>query len=110
MDKDGIFIIRGPRQIGKTTFLKRSIRNLLNKGIDPRRILYFALDFGGINNEQEVLDLIKTYLGWIRKEARERVWMFLDEVTYAPEWAIGLKAAYDQGLFQGVTIVAYTPE
>lgn len=106
LDKEGIFIVRGPRQIGKTTFLKRSIRNLLNKGIDPRRILYFALDFGGINNEQEVLDLIKTYLGWIRKEARERVWMFLDEVTYAHEWAIGLKAAYDQGLLQGVTIVA----
>lgn len=106
LDRDGIFIIRGPRQIGKTTFLKRSIKNLLNKGIDPKRILYFAFDFGGINNEQEVLDLIKTYLSWIRKEAKERVWMFLDEVTYTPEWAIGLKVAYDQGLLQGVTIIA----
>jgi hypothetical protein len=32
--------------------------------------------------------------------------MFLDEVTYTPEWAIGLKVAYDQGLLQGVTIIA----
>lgn len=33
LNEDGIFIIRGPRQIGKTTFLKRIIRNLLkNKG------------------------------------------------------------------------------
>ena len=105
LDKDGIFIIRGPRQIGKTTFLKRSIKKLLNKGIDARRILYFAFDFGGINNDREVLDLIKTYLGLIKKELKERVWMFLDEVTYTPEWAIGLKAAFDQGLLQGVTII-----
>ena len=25
LNKEGIFIIRGPRQVGKTTFLKRSI-------------------------------------------------------------------------------------
>lgn len=105
-DKDGIFIVRGPRQIGKTTFLKRSIKNLLNKGIDPRRMLYFAFDFGGISNERVVLDLIQTYLGWIKKDTKERVWMFLDEVTYTPEWAVGLKVAYDQGLLQGVTVVA----
>jgi len=105
-DKDGIFIIRGPRQIGKTTFLKRSIKKLLKKGFDPKRILYFAFDFGGINNEREVLDLIKTYLSWIRKDVKERVWIFFDEVTYTPGWAIGLKAAYDQGLLQEVTVVA----
>jgi len=105
-NKDAIFIIRGPRQIGKTTFLKRSIRNLLQKGIDSQRILYFAFDFGGINNEQKALDLIKTYLSWIRKRIKERVWMFLDEVTYTPDWAVALKAAYDQGLLQKVTVVA----
>lgn len=104
--EDGIFIIRGPRQIGKTTLLKRKIKGLLNKGINSNRILYFAFDFGGLNNEQDVLDLIKTYLGWIRKEQEERVWIFLDEVTYTPGWAIGLKVAYDQGLLQKVTIIA----
>jgi len=106
LNKEGIYIIRGPRQIGKTTFLKRSIRNLIHKGIDPKRILYFAFDFGGINNEQKALDLIRTYLNWIRKETKARVWMFLDEVTYTSEWAVALKAAYDQGLLQGVTVVS----
>jgi len=52
------------------------------------------------------LDLIKTYLIWIRKEIKERVWIFLDEVTYTPGWAIGLKAAYDQGLLQQTTVIA----
>lgn len=104
--EDGIFIIRGPRQIGKTTFLKRKIKELLNRGIDSTRILYFAFDFGGLGNEQEVLDLIKTYLRWNRKEVKKRVWIFLDEVTYTPGWAIGLKTAYDQGLLQKVTIIA----
>jgi len=106
LDKDGIFIIRGPRQIGKTTFLKRSIKKLIESGIDQKRIFYFAFDIGGLKDEREVLDLIKTYLSWIRKKVKEKVWMFLDEVTYTPGWAIGLKIAYDQGLLQEVNIIA----
>ena len=40
LKSDGVFIIRGPRQIGKTTFLKRTIRDLIKTGTDPRRILW----------------------------------------------------------------------
>lgn len=106
LNKEGIFIIRGPRQVGKTTFLKRTIRELLRGGINPRRILYFAFDIGGLRDEQAILDLIKTYLLWIRKETKDRVWVFLDEVTYTPGWAVGLKVAYDGGLLRKVTCVA----
>jgi len=106
LNKDGIFIIRGPRQVGKTTFLKRIVKELLKQGINPKRIFYFALDIGGLRNEQEVLDLINTYLSWIRKEVKDRVWIFLDEVTYTPNWAIGLKTAYDQGFLRKVTCIA----
>lgn len=106
LGKDGIFIIRGPRQIGKTTFAKRAIRELLSKGVDPRRILYFALDIGGLRDEREVQDLIKSYLSWVRKEIKDRIWIFLDEVTYTPGWATGLKVIYDQGLLEGVTCIA----
>jgi len=35
LSKDGIFIIRGPRQVGKTTFLKRTIRKLLKEEVNP---------------------------------------------------------------------------
>ena len=106
LKSEGVFIIRGPRQIGKTTFLKRTIRDLIKTGTDPRRILYFAFDIGGLRNEREVFDLIKTYISWVRDITKERVWIFLDEVTYTPNWAVGLKAAYDGGLLRKVTCIA----
>lgn len=37
-------VIIGPRQVGKTTYLKLCILDLLEKGVDPRNILYFSCD------------------------------------------------------------------
>ena len=106
INKDGIYIIRGPRQVGKTTLLKRKIKDLIKNGVNPERILYFAFDIGGLKNEQAVHDLIKTYIQWIRRTIKERVWIFLDEVTYTGGWALGLKTAFDSGLLEKVTCIA----
>ena len=41
--KQGIYSIRGPRQIGKTTWIKLTIRELLKKN-QPEVIMYFNCD------------------------------------------------------------------
>ena len=51
-ERNRLFILRGPRQIGKTTLLKRLLKSLLEKGIDPQRTFYFALDVGGVKDEE----------------------------------------------------------
>ncbi len=34
-------LIVGPRQVGKTTFLKLLIKNLIDNGVNPKRILFY---------------------------------------------------------------------
>ena len=40
-----IGVIRGCRQIGKTTYMKVAIDDLIKAGTDPRRILYLSVDW-----------------------------------------------------------------
>jgi len=37
LEKDAIYTLRGPRQVGKTTLLKKMIKNLLKNGVKPQR-------------------------------------------------------------------------
>jgi len=39
-----IVVVRGPRQIGKTTAQLQLIQRLLDRGVDPRRIVRFQCD------------------------------------------------------------------
>ena len=38
LEKDAIYTLRGPRQVGKTTLIKKMIRNLLKNGVEPQSI------------------------------------------------------------------------
>lgn len=105
-NEDRVYVIRGPRQVGKTTLLKASVKKLLERDIDPRRVFYFAFDIGGVRNDRDVLDLLKTFVGWVRRYTDDRLWILLDEVTYTPQWSIGIKAAYDLGILKNVTLIA----
>ena len=47
-----VSIIRGPRQVGKTTELKLLVEDLLSAGIPPRNIAYYPCD--DIRNGDEI--------------------------------------------------------
>jgi predicted AAA+ superfamily ATPase len=40
-----IYILRGPRQVGKTTYIKDFVRKLIEGGVPSEAILYLSLDF-----------------------------------------------------------------
>jgi len=49
LTQDRLYILRGPRQVGKTTLLKRLIKRLITaEGVDPRSVFYFAFDIAGL--------------------------------------------------------------
>lgn len=80
---------------------------LLVKRLDPRSVFCFACDMGGIRNDQSMKDLLETYLSWARNlMPNQRLVIFLDEVTYTENWAIGLKVVADQGKLANVTVIA----
>lgn len=41
---DGLYLLLGPRRVGKSVELKRAVVELIASGVEPRRIVYFSCD------------------------------------------------------------------
>ncbi|MBI3371556.1 MAG: ATP-binding protein [Betaproteobacteria bacterium] len=106
-----VTVLRGPRQIGKTTLVTQIVEDLLAKGVDPRRI--FRVQFDDLPElrrlPQPILDLAQWYADEIlerslNKAAHElgKCILILDEVQNLPDWATQLKHLVD---LQPVTVI-----
>ncbi|ODS39486.1 MAG: hypothetical protein A7316_05425 [Candidatus Altiarchaeales archaeon WOR_SM1_86-2] len=82
-------LMTGPRQVGKTTFLKLFIKNLIDKGVDPKRTLYFPCDM--IKDFKEIADIVRFSDSLIEGKK----YIFLDEITFVDEWHRGVKFILD---------------
>ncbi|MBO0802487.1 MAG: ATP-binding protein [Nocardiopsaceae bacterium] len=84
----GLYLLRGPRRVGKTVSVKQAIESLLARGVPPLAIVRFAAD------------------GWMASDLRTLIqnvalppapqgttrWWFIDEVTAVKgDWATQLK-------------------
>src|SRR3989338_10848211 len=67
LDKNAVYSIRGPRQVGKTTLIKIIIKELLEKN-ESINIMYFACDL--LKDYQALNDLLDTYHTWIRNQSK----------------------------------------
>ncbi len=102
-DKDVIYTIRGPRQVGKTTHVKLWIKSLLyNKGVDNKNIFYYSCDL--VQNPKQLTNIIKTYLDW-RMNNKNRKYIFLDEISSVLHWEKGIKFLSDNNEFKKCTVV-----
>ena len=101
-DKDVVYVLRGPRQVGKTTLSKLKIRGLLEEGVPSRAIFYWACDL--VESPERLADLIEGYLTFSRGESGRR-YLFLDEITSVRDWQKGIKALYDKGAFKRATLL-----
>ncbi|RKX70544.1 hypothetical protein DRP53_04700 [candidate division WOR-3 bacterium] len=104
-EADLIYALRGPRQVGKTTLLKSLIRNLLRKKINPRRIIYIDCERLGSLNYLELSEVIEGYLNWIRTSESSRLYLFIDEINFIKDWAIGIKILADAGSLRNVFLI-----
>jgi len=96
----GIFSLRGPRQTGKTTWIKFRIRELLSRGIDPRSILYLSCD--KISDFKELANSLSEFKEWAKQD---ELFIFLDEISFVEEWQRGLKYLVDKGDLKKSTII-----
>jgi len=99
---ENIYIIRGCRQIGKTTYLKKLVAKAINDGVEPRRILYLSLDL--FTSRREMRNAINYFLDTNREA--ENLLILLDEVTTIKDWNLELKHLYDSGITRRARIVA----
>lgn len=103
-------LLRGPRQVGKTTLQLQVIDQLLREGIEPTRIL--RLQFDELASLQKLETPILQLAYWFADEIRREtltlgasqgkpVFLFLDEVQNLPEWAPQLKNLVDVSRVRG---------
>jgi len=80
-----VYVLRGPRQVGKTTSIKLLIKNILEKGVNPEDILYLSAE--AIKDRFELLETIRDFVQ-IRQiiSKKEKLYIFLDEATFIKEW------------------------
>lgn len=85
-----IEVVRGPRQVGKTTGIHQIIQDLIRSGTPPRDILFIRFDLQLLREEAAAL---RSALQWFEKEVRRRpltrgrpACVFLDEVHKLRRW------------------------
>ncbi len=89
----GVCVVYGPRQVGKTTWIKQKILTL------PReKVLYLACD--GILSTKEFKETLETIL-----EYKDFMYIFLDEITYVDNWEQIIKYFIDQKKFKNKYVV-----
>src|SRR3989338_9158750 len=94
LNRDVVYSIRGPRQVGKTTLVKVTIKELLNANTNPIDILYYACDL--IRTAEQLYDLLQSYYLWNRTLSTGRICIFLDEISAIPDWQKAIKRFVDQ--------------
>jgi len=92
-----VLVIRGMRQVGKTTLINQMIYSLL-KSYPKERILYCSFDL--LRGEKKsVRQVIETYLESILREPlsdlTDDTYLFLDEVQKVPDWGDVIKHYHD---------------
>lgn len=90
----GLYILRGPRRVGKSTALKQLVSERLQSGTPPRSILHISVEG---RSARDVTDIIRrganAFLGG---ETGDRLWL-LDEITGVHgEWPTAIKRLRDQ--------------
>jgi predicted AAA+ superfamily ATPase len=100
-----VTVLRGPRQVGKTTLQEQLIDYLLHQeGVDPRRI--FRAQFDEIPSLKGLKDPILSLCRWFerlilggsfneRARKGEPAFLFFDEVQNLIDWAPQIKALVD---------------
>ncbi|MBD3316230.1 MAG: AAA family ATPase [Chitinivibrionales bacterium] len=96
---EGILIVRGPRQVGKSTFLREFASKCLNESIRAENIVLFDVErFSTYHELRAVIEL------FLEETAGYRI-VLLDELTSADEWWRALKVLSDTGALADVLVI-----
>lgn len=85
----------GPRHVGKTVLVRQVADRLLERGLNPRNVLYCNLAderWPKAPSPREIVRAAEAELG-----SSERLYVLLDEIQVVPKWDAWLKLAVDEG-------------
>lgn len=100
--KPGIFSLTGGRQIGKTTFLKQLMKELLKNGTNPQDIFFLTGEI--ISDYHTLISTINQIIEKMSSSNNNR-YLIIDEVTYIKEWDKGIKFLADAGRLENIILI-----
>ncbi len=97
MSDPQIIALTGLRRTGKTTLMKKMVKDKIEDGVDPQNILYFSLDEF---RDVKIRHILNVYREMLEKEFNEEeTLVLLDEVHKLKDWSNQIKTIYD--LYKG---------
>jgi len=100
---DGLYLLRGPRRVGKSVEIKRAIAQLIRQGVNPRCILYASCDDLTATDLRTLVTAGKDIA--TRTVQGPRYW-FLDEITAVQGgWAEAIKWLRDSSFMKDDCVV-----
>lgn len=94
-------LLVGSRRVGKTTLIYQTIQHLLAKGENPKHLIYLPLDHPSLQRKKilELLEEVREIFGLNRED---KLFLFLDEIQFLPNWEQEAKAITD---FENIKLV-----
>jgi predicted AAA+ superfamily ATPase len=87
----GLYVLTGPRRVGKSLELRRAIARLLDAGVPPRNVIYCSCD---AFSKQDLRRVFVVGRNLTRVAQGPRYWM-VDEVTAVKDWPAVIKDLRD---------------
>lgn len=97
----GIYTLTGGRQVGKSTFVKQYILQLLNEGIPENHIYFISCEL--IDDYKDLVKTIETFL--VEMDNVENSYIFIDEITYVKKWDLAIKHLADTGQLENTLLL-----
>lgn len=89
-----IDVFIGARRVGKTSIMQSIINHLIDSKINPRQIIYFVTD-ARVSTEITPEDIVNFVREAFNLKAKDKIYLFLDEIQDMPDWQRGIKYLYD---------------
>ncbi len=100
--ENGVYIVTGPRQIGKSTHLKMLIQEKINTN-NTNCFLYFNCDF--LENKKDIVNLVEEYLYNFSSNNKNRIYIILDEITSISDGILAIKYLIDNGKQENISYI-----
>ena len=94
-NSNGLYILKGPRQVGKSTLMRYTIYELL-KNNPGRCIIYIPADT--IKDFKELRDILFHFLRI--SETFKKRFVFIDEITFIKDWQRAIKELRDNTAYK----------
>ena len=92
-----VVFLTGLRRIGKTSLMKLSIKHLIFEQKFPaKNILYVSLD-DYLLQGKTILEIVEYFREMNALSIKDQIYLFLDEITFCPNYEQQLKNLYDAG-------------